>query len=66
MKGTVKNVNDEKGFGFIVGEDGNEYFFHKSAVSRSFSFDRIVKKMAVEFEPEEGARGLRAEDVTPA
>ena len=28
MKGTVKFFNEMKGFGFIAGEDGNEYFVH--------------------------------------
>lgn len=27
MKGTVKNYNNEKGYGFIFGDDGNDYFF---------------------------------------
>lgn len=66
MKGVVKNLNEEKSYGFIVGEDGNEYFFHKSACGRSFSFDRVQRRMAVEFTPEDGPKGLRAENVTPA
>ena len=61
MKGTVKRVQKEKGFGFIKGEDGDEYFFHRSAVT--FSFDEVRDGMKVEFEPDEGPKGLRAKDV---
>ena len=30
MKGTVKKFDKEKGYGFITGEDGKDYFFHYS------------------------------------
>ena len=34
--GTIKTLTD-KGFGFIAGPDGKEYFFHQSAcVSMAF------------------------------
>ena len=32
MKGTVKNFNKEKGYGFIRAEDNRDYFFHYSAL----------------------------------
>ena len=32
MKGTIKTVQRERGFGFIRGEDGREFFFHHSCV----------------------------------
>ena len=32
MKGTVKMFNKEKGYGFIRGEDGKDYFFHYSVL----------------------------------
>jgi cold shock protein len=33
VTGTVKNLVQDRGFGFIVGEDGTEYFFHRSEVT---------------------------------
>ncbi|MCG2790683.1 MAG: cold shock domain-containing protein, partial [Actinomycetia bacterium] len=32
MKGTVKFFNNMKGFGFISGEDGEEYFVHQTGL----------------------------------
>ena len=31
MQGTIKRLVSDKGFGFILASDGNEYFFHNSA-----------------------------------
>ena len=32
MKGKVKFFNHEKEFGFIIGDDGKDYFVHKSGL----------------------------------
>ncbi|MCC8077593.1 MAG: cold shock domain-containing protein [Oscillospiraceae bacterium] len=32
MKGKIKFFNTKKGYGFITGEDGNDYFLHISDV----------------------------------
>lgn len=32
MNGTIKSLVRDKGFGFLSGEDGREYFFHRSAL----------------------------------
>lgn len=33
MNGTVSNVIPAKQYGFITGDDGNEYFFHKDEIT---------------------------------
>ncbi|MBS3122350.1 cold shock domain-containing protein [Candidatus Woesearchaeota archaeon] len=57
MKGTVKFFNVMKRFGFIAGEDGKEYFVHKSGMEEGLN---LQENDAVEFEVEEGDRGPKA------
>ncbi len=60
-KGTIKNFNQSKGFGFISTEDGGEIFFHHSAVAGGSS--AIREGLPVEFQMGEGPKGKRAENV---
>ena len=57
LKGTIKFFDETKGFGFIVGEDGKEYFVHKTGMD-----DGVVVREndQVEFDVEEGDRGPKA------
>ena len=64
--GTVKRVISERGFGFIVGEDGKEYFFHRDGLSSSVDFDRLVGGEKVSFDTESGPKGERAVRVQAA
>lgn len=58
-KGTVKFFNTEKGFGFIQDEETNkDVFVHKTGL-----IDRIKDNDRVEFEVEQGQRGLNAVQV---
>ena len=61
MKGTVKFFNLSKGFGFIAGEDGNEYFVHKSGLNEGVTLD---KDESVTFDVTEGERGPKAVNVS--
>ncbi|HMD37297.1 MAG TPA: cold shock domain-containing protein [Vicinamibacterales bacterium] len=65
MNGTIKRLVSEKGFGFIVGSDGSEYFFHNSAC-KGIRFDDLREGQAVTFERGQGPKGPRAENVQPA
>lgn len=60
MKGKVKFFNDGKGFGFIAGEDGKEYFVHSTGIAEG---TRLNENDAVTFVVVEGDRGLKAEKV---
>ena len=58
-KGTVKFFNDSKGFGFITEEGSNtEHFVHMSGL-----IDEIRECDLVEFDLEEGRKGLNAVNV---
>jgi len=63
MFGTVKNLQSDKGFGFIIATDSkDEYFFHHSACT-GFRFDTLRPGSRVKFTPTQGAKGPRAESV---
>ncbi len=61
MEGTVKWFNRTKGYGFIQGEDSNEYFVHHTQVTRG-TFLRDNDRVA--FEPADSERGKQAQKVT--
>lgn len=68
MKGTVKRVLDAKNFGFILGEDGVEYFFHKQDLADSWDdltndIKRVAAPIDVTFEIVKSQRGPRAGNV---
>ena len=63
MKGKAKFFNELKGFGFISGEDGKEYFVHTTGLVGTSSLN---KDEEVTFEVEQGEKGPKAVKVTKA
>jgi cold shock protein len=66
MTGSVKKVVPERGFGFITAEDGEEYFFHRSGLDSSMSFENLAVGERVSFEVERSDKGPRAGQVRAA
>jgi CspA family cold shock protein len=62
--GTIKRMVTDKGFGFVAAADGQEYFFHQSAVAGG-QFDQLREGQAVTFDTGQGPKGPRAENVRP-
>lgn len=62
--GTVKWFNDAKGFGFIQRENGGDVFVHYSAIEGD-GFRSMSEGQRVEYEVEEGLKGLQARNVSP-
>jgi len=65
MRGTVKWFSDEKGFGFIDQEGGDDLFVHHSSILGT-GFKSLQEGQIVEFEVTQGQKGLQATNVRPA
>jgi len=63
MTGKITRIVLEKGFGFITGEDGHDYFMHRSALSDGSVFELLREGQAVTFDAGQGDKGPRAEHV---
>ena len=60
--GIVKWFNDAKGYGFIQRDLGGDVFVHYSAIT-GVGFRSLIEGQRVEFEVEEGLKGLQARNV---
>jgi CspA family cold shock protein len=61
--GTVKWFNGSKGYGFIEREGGADVFVHFSAIQGE-GFRNLEEGQSVEFNVEQGQKGLQATNVT--
>jgi cold shock protein len=68
-KGTIKKLVQDKGFGFIKQQGGQDVFFHTSVVAGS-QFDDLAEGQEVEFTLDQASggkgKGPKAASVTPA
>ena len=65
VKGTVKWFNDQKGFGFIVPDDGGkDLFVHHTNILMD-GFKTLKEGQKVEYEAGEGKKGPEATKVRP-
>ena len=60
--GLINRLVRDRGFGFMRDDNGQEWFFHRSAV-KDGSFDHLNEGQRVTFEEEPSAKGPRAGNV---
>jgi cold shock protein len=61
-EGTVKWFSNEKGYGFISREGGDDVFVHHSKIAME-GYRSLMEGQRVEFEVEQGPKGLQATNV---
>ena len=61
-EGTVKWFSNQKGYGFIEQDDGDDLFVHHTAINGS-GFKSLDEGQRVRFEIEESTKGPKAKDV---
>ncbi len=63
VRGTVKRFSEEKGYGFIAPDEGDEdLFVHYTAIEGS-GFRSLEEGERVSYEPARGRKGEEAQDV---
>ncbi len=60
--GRVKWFSDQKGFGFIVTDEGEDVFVHHSNIDGT-GFKSLEEDQSVEFSMVKGPKGYQAEQV---
>jgi cold shock protein len=64
-EGTVKWFSNEKGYGFIERDGGDDVFVHHSAIQMD-GYRSLTEGQRVQFEVVQGDKGLQASNVTAA
>jgi cold shock protein len=64
QEGTVKWFSNEKGYGFIARNGGDDVFVHFTAIEME-GYKTLVEGQAVEFEITDGPKGPQASNVRP-
>lgn len=62
MKGKTKWFSKNKGYGFITGDDGKEYFVHWRSIECN-GYKTLAENEEVLFEPAETEKGGQATNV---
>ena len=61
ISGTIKMWKEAEGWGFIEGDNGDDYFFNIANIRKG---QQILVNVRVKFDVTQGHRGLEAENVS--
>ena len=61
ISGTIKMWKEAEGWGFIEGDDGDDYFFNIANIRKG---QKILVNVRVKFDVTQGCRGPEAENVS--
>ena len=61
ISGTVKMWKEAEGWGFIKGDDGDDYFFNIANIRKG---QKVFVNVRVKFDVAQGHRGPEAENVS--
>lgn len=64
--GVVKWFNNDKGYGFIKRDSGDDVFVHHTAITNQAGYRSLNEGDRVEFELKQGPKGWQAENVRKA
>jgi CspA family cold shock protein len=64
QRGKVKWFSDEKGFGFLEGQAGQDIFVHHTDIKME-GWKTLAEGQEVEYELTNSPKGLKASTVTP-
>lgn len=65
LRGVVDRIFLEDGYGFLVGDDGEQVYFHRNALSGGLELEAIREGQNVAFNLEPGEKGPQATVVVP-
>ena len=63
--GTVKWLNDSKGFGFITPDAGGDDLFAHFSEVRGDGFKTLAENQKVSYEAKRGPKGMQASNISP-
>ncbi len=63
MRGKIRSYLEEKGYGFISGDDGRDYFFHRNGFASERDRAEIQDELSVNFNGLPTPKGYRAENI---
>ncbi len=64
MTGKVKKLTRNRAFGFIRGDNGVDYFFHRTDLGGTVTLEQLDEGQRVTFEVTERGRGPRATHIS--